>query len=382
MITISLTPLMTQSPKELLSTDLNRQDRRCSEAFAILKRGIQDRAFPGASVAIVHSGVLVALQGFGRFTYESNSPRGAADTIYDLASLTKVVATTASAMILYDRGHLPLDARVVDVLPGFATDDDRRSQVTIRMLLTHTSGIPAYERLFLRFITRDKLLASAMKLPLVNEPGSVTEYSDIGFILLGEIVSRIAGESLDSFSTRELFRPLQMLETTFRPQATLLPRIPPTENDRDFRNGIVQGGVNDENAWVLGGVAGHAGLFAPASDLARFAQCMLAGGCGLIRPETIELFTTQDHTFPGSTRFGLGWDKPTPPSQAGQYFSPSSFGHLGFTGTSLWIDPEKQLAVVLLTNRTWPDRSSQKIKEVRPAFHDAVVGAIQSGDRG
>lgn len=382
MITISPNPLMTQSPEELLPTDLNRQDRRFADAFAILKRGIQDRAFPGASVAVVHEGLLVALQGFGRFTYQSNSPRAADDTIYDLASLTKVVATTASAMILFDRGRLPLDARLVDVLPEFATDDDRRSEVTIRMLLTHTSGLPAYERLFLRFITRDKLLASAMKLPLVNEPGTVTEYSDVGFILLGEILSRIAGESLDSFSTRELFRPVHMLETTFRPQATLLPRIPPTENDRDFRNGIVQGGVNDENAWVLGGVAGHAGLFAPASDLARFAQCMLSDGCGLIRRETIELFTTQDHTFRGSTSFGLGWDKPTPPSQAGQHFSPRSFGHLGFTGTSLWIDPEKQLAVVLLTNRTWPDRSSQKVKEVRPAFHDAVVEAIQSGGRG
>jgi serine-type D-Ala-D-Ala carboxypeptidase len=373
---------MTESPEELLRTDLNRQDRRFSEAFAVLKREIEEHAFPAASVAVVHAGVIVALQGFGRFTYESNSPRAAYDTIYDLASLTKVVATTATAMILYDRGLLHLDSPVLELLPQFAADDDRRSEVTVRMLLTHTSGLPAYERLFLRFITRDKLLASAMKLPLVNEPGSVTEYSDVGFILLGEILARIANESLDSFCTRELFRPLQMLETTFRPQAILLPRIPPTENDRDFRNGIVQGGVNDENAWVLGGVAGHAGLFAPASDLARFAQCMLAGGSGLIRPDTIELFTTQDHTFPGSTRFGLGWDKPTPPSQAGQYFSPNSFGHLGFTGTSLWIDPEKQLAVGLLTNRTWPDRSSQKIKEVRPKFHDAIVEAIQSGGRG
>jgi CubicO group peptidase (beta-lactamase class C family) len=370
---------MAQSPEELLQTDLNGQDRRFGEAFAVIKRGIAHRAFPGASVAVVHSGVLVALEGFGRFTYESSSPRANSDTIYDLASLTKVVSTTAMAMILYDRGLLHLDMPVVELLPNFAAEDDRRSEVTVRMLLTHTSGLPAYERLFLRFVTRDKLLAAAIKLPLVHEPGTVTEYSDLGFILLGEILARLADQSLDSFATSELFRPLQMLETTFRPQASLLPRIAPTEIDRDFRNGIVKGGVNDENAWVLGGVAGHAGLFAPASDLARFAQCMLDGGCSLIRRETIELFAAQDHTFPGNTRFGLGWDKPTPPSQAGQYFSPQSFGHLGFTGTSLWIDPEKQLAVVLLTNRTWSDRSSQAIKEVRPKFHDAVVEAIQSG---
>ena len=176
---------MTESPEELLRTDFNGQDRRFGEAFAVIKRGISDRAFPGASVAIVHSGVLVALQGFGRFTYESSSPRANSDTIYDLASLTKVVSTTAMAMILYDRGVLHLDAPVIELLPQFATDDERRSEVTARMLLTHTSGLPAYERLFLRFVTRDKLLAAAMKLSLVNEPGTVTEYSDVGFILLG-----------------------------------------------------------------------------------------------------------------------------------------------------------------------------------------------------
>jgi len=372
---------MTQRLDELLQTDVKAQEKRFANAFTVLKVGISERAFPGASVAIVHQGAMVALQGFGRFTYETISPRVSHDTIYDLASLTKVVATTAIAMILYDRGLLHLDAPVVELLPQLASEDERRADVTIRMLLTHTSGLPAYERLFLRFVTRDKLLAAAMRLPLVNEPGSVTEYSDVGFILLGEILSRLAGESLDSFARREIFQPLGMAETTFRPQADLLPRIPPTEVDRDFRNGIVQGGVNDENAWILGGVSGHAGLFAPAADLARFAQCMLTGGCGVFRRETIDLFTAQDRTFSGSTRFGLGWDKPTPPSQAGRFFSPLSFGHLGFTGTSLWADPEKQLAIVLLTNRTWSDRSSQKIKEVRPRFHDAVVEALEAGDR-
>ena len=369
---------MSESSQELLKTALSGQERRFADAFTILKNGVVEKAFPGAVTAVVYQEELVALHGQGRFTYENSSPRVTPDTIYDLASLTKVVSTTASAMILFDRGLLNLDAPIVEFLPQFSGDDDRRSAVTIRMLLTHTSGLPAYERLFLRFVTRDKLLAGAMKLPLVNEPGSVTEYSDVGFILLGEILARLAGESLDSFSTREIFRPMGMTETTFRPAANLLARIPPTENDRDFRNGVVQGGVNDENAWVLGGVAGHAGLFAPAVDLARFAQCMLSGGCGLIRRETIKLFTTQDQTFRGSNRFGLGWDKPTPPSQAGQYFSPQSFGHLGFTGTSLWIDPEKQLAIILLSNRTWPDRSSQRIKEVRPRFHDAVVVALQA----
>lgn len=368
---------MIRSSEELLKPALNGQERTFAEAFAVLECGIAEEAFPGASIAVVHRGELVALHGFGQFTYEADSPRATHDSIYDLASLTKVVATTTAAMLLVDRGLLNVDTPVVDLLPQFAGDDTRRAEVTIRMLLTHTSGLPAYERLFLRYTTRDKLLAGAVRLPLVNEPGCVTDYSDVGFILLGEILSQLANDHLDSFCSREIFNPLQMLETTFRPLASWLPRIPPTEDDRDFRNGIVRGAVNDENAWVLGGVAGHAGLFATAYDLARFAQCMLADGYGLIRRDTLQLFSSQDHSFRGSTRFGLGWDKPTPPSQAGQYFSPQSFGHLGFTGTSLWIDPEKQLAVVLLTNRTWPDRSSQKIKEIRPRFHDAVIEAIQ-----
>ncbi len=369
---------MTRITPELLTPAFDGQERRFSRAFAILEQAIAAKAFPGASLAIVHGGKLVALHGTGRFSYERNATRVSRDAIYDLASLTKVVATTAMAMLLFDRGALHLDSLVVGLLPEFAGEDHRRAEVTVRMLLTHTSGLPAYERLFLRFHTRDRLLAGAARVPLVHDPGRATEYSDIGFILVGEILSRLAGESLDSFCVREVFRPLGMEETMFRPQTNWLARIPPTEEDRDFRNGIVQGAVNDENAWILGGVGGHAGLFSTAGDLARFAQCMLAGGCGLISHDTTERFTIQDHTYPGSTRFALGWDKPTAPSQSGQYFSPESYGHLGFTGTSLWIDPQRQLAVILLTNRTWPDRSSQKIKEIRPAFHDAIVEALQS----
>lgn len=369
---------MTPPSEDLLKVALDGQEQRFVKPFAILEKAIADCAFPGASTAIVSSGKLAALKGFGRFTYDRNSTRVTADTIYDLASLTKVLCTAAMAMVLFDRGLLKLDAPVIDYLPQFAGDDARRAGITIRMLLTHTSGLPAYERLFLRAISREKLLSAAMRLPLVNDPGSTTEYSDVGFILLGEILTLIAGERLDSFCAREIFTPLQMRDATFRPHTALVQRIPPTEEDRDFRNGIVQAAVNDENAWILGGVGGHAGLFSSALDVARFAQCLLTGGCGVFKPETVRLFTSQDRTFSGSTRFGLGWDKPTPPSQAGQFFSPSSFGHLGFTGTSLWADPEKQVAVVLLTNRTWPDRSSVKIKEVRPMFHDAVIAALRA----
>jgi CubicO group peptidase (beta-lactamase class C family) len=217
---------------------------------------------------------------------------------------------------------------------------------------------------------------AACTTPLVADPGTRAQYSDIGYIVLGELLSQVAEEPLDSFCQREIFGPLGMTETGFCPGADLVRRIPPTEDDQTFRHKIVRGEVNDENAWVLGGVAGHAGVFSTAADLARFAQCLLRGGGPILRRETVALFTRREATPPGTPRT-LGWDTPTPPSQSGRYLSPRSFGHLGFTGTSLWIDPERELAIILLTNRTWPDRNSQLIKEVRPAFHDAVVESLR-----
>ena len=318
----------------------------------------------------------MALKGLGRFTYDAASPEVTAATVFDLASVSKVVATTAMAMILYERGHLDLEAPVAAVLPEFASADPRRRAVTIRMLLAHSSGLPAYARLFDTASTRDALLKAASSAPLEADPGSRAEYSDLGFIILGEALARIASESLDSFCRREVFGPLAMSHTTFCPPDAWKSRIPPTADDRDFRRCVIQGEVHDENASVLGGVAGHAGVFAPAADLATFAHAMLRGGCPILRPETVELFARRESSPPGTSR-ALGWDTPRQPSQSGSHFSPRSFGHLGYTGTSLWIDPERVLSVTLLTNRTWPDRSSQKIKEVRPQFYDAIAEALR-----
>jgi CubicO group peptidase (beta-lactamase class C family) len=252
--------------------------------------------------------------------------------------------------------------------------------VTVRMLLAHSSGLPAYVRLFEKHRTRDEMLRAAFVTPLEADPGTHAEYSDIGFIVLGELLSRVAGEAIDTFCQREVFGPLGMSHTGFLPPADWKPLIPPTVDDRETRGRIIQGEVHDENAWAMGGVAGHAGVFGNCEDLARFAQCMLDGGRvpgsrQLLREETIKLFT-QRQTSPAGTSRALGWDTPSSPSQSGKHFSPHSFGHLGYTGTSLWIDPERDLAITLLTNRTWPDRSSQAIKQVRPQFHDAVVEAL------
>jgi CubicO group peptidase (beta-lactamase class C family) len=242
------------------------------------------------------------------------------------------------------------------------------------MLLAHSSGLPAYEKLFERVRTGDGLLRAAYELPLLRDPGSVEAYSDMGFIILGEALSRIAGESLNRFCQVHIFGPLGMASTSFCPPTDKRGSIPPTADDRWFRHRIVQGDVHDENAYVLGGVAGHAGVFASATDVATFAGGMLNGN--LVRQDTVSLFTRRE-TNPEGTSRALGWDTPSQPSQSGKYLSPASFGHLGYTGTSLWIDPERQLSVTLLTNRTWPDNRNQAIRQVRPAFHDAIVEALE-----
>jgi CubicO group peptidase (beta-lactamase class C family) len=355
------------------------QDDRFRSAFGIVEKAIAGRAFPGCSLAVTFRGELVAYKALGRFTYDPASPEVTTASIFDLASLTKVLAPAAMAMILYERGLLDLEAPVTAIVPEFASgladNDARRRDVTLRMLLAHNSGLPAYEKLFLRAHTREALLHAAFTTQLISAPGTLAEYSDIGFIILGVALERLADESLATFCQREVFGPLGMTRTTFNPAPTLKDSIPPTTDDRTFRHRIIQGEVQDENASVLGGVAGHAGLFSTSEDLAIFSHAVLNGGHPILRSSTVELFTRRESAPAGTSR-ALGWDTPSAPSQSGKYFSPRSFGHLGYTGTSLWIDADRQLSIILLTNRTWPDCQSQAIKQVRPAFHDAVIEVL------
>jgi serine-type D-Ala-D-Ala carboxypeptidase len=357
------------------------QEKQFARAFSIIRKGIERRAFPGAALAVTHRGALVASQGFGRFTYDDNAPLVHAETVFDLASVTKAVATTAVAMLLYERRRLLLDVPLSTYLPEFVSltpQDQRpaRALVTIRMLLAHSSGLPAYEKLFQCAQTRDELLRAVFATPLMAAPDTCAEYSDMGFILLGEVLARLADVPLDAFARQEIFTPLGMMRTRFNPPRQWKDEIPPTEDDRASRKRIIQGEVNDENAFVIGGVAGHAGAFAPATDVARFAECMLRGGAPLFQPATVKLFTRRQESPPGTSR-ALGWDTPSPPdSSSGRHFSQASYGHLGFTGASLWIDPGRLLSVTLLTNRTWPSRASQAVRQVRPAIHDAIVEAL------
>jgi CubicO group peptidase (beta-lactamase class C family) len=352
------------------------QERRFARAFALLDGAIARKAFPGAALAVTHGGQLLALRAFGRFTYDAASPEVLRETAWDLASLTKPIAAASMAMLLHERRCYSLDSAVVTFLQEFASAaDPRREQVTVRMLLEHSSGLPAHRKLYLEATGREAMVAAAMRVPLDSAPGARYEYSDIGFILLGELLERLAGERIDVFCQREVFAPLK-LNFYFSPYCPDLKKIPPTGTDTEYRHRIIQGEVGDENASAMGGIAAHAGLFGDALSVARYAECFLRGGSPIFQAETVQLFTTRATRPAGSSRTP-GWDTPSTPSQSGTRFSPRSFGHLGYTGTSLWCDPERGLSVTLLSNRTWPDATNQAIKEVRPLVHDAIVEAIE-----
>jgi beta-glucosidase-like glycosyl hydrolase/CubicO group peptidase (beta-lactamase class C family) len=351
-------------------------------AYDLLDRAVSDGAFPGGVLAVGLNDEL-AVHPFGHLTRDAKSPAVTADTIYDVASLTKPFVTTTAIMRLVQGGELSLDAPVVRFLPEWAAaaksdpDPSWRARVTVKMLLLHDSGLPAHRDFFLQAKTPEAVLARIMAEPLVREPGKEIEYSDLGFILLGQIVERLTGDPLDE-NAQDIFERLQMKNSLFKPPKNLRSRIAPTEEDTTYRKRLIQGEVHDENAYALGGVAGHAGLFSTAGDIAEFAQMMLNGGIyaqhRILRRSTINQFTAREAI--GNSARALGWDVPVQPSSSGQYFSAKSYGHTGFTGTSLWIDPERNLFVILLTNRVNPTRENEKIRQVRPALHDAIFESL------
>jgi CubicO group peptidase (beta-lactamase class C family) len=326
----------------------------------------------------------------GHFTYGSAERAVTPETVFDVASITKVVSTTAAAMLLYQRGVLDLDLPLGELLPGFVvgrSDGKLARRVTLRHLLAHNSGLPGYVEFYRTATTPGALYRACLELPIESEPGTRTEYSDPGFILLGKALEVLTREYLATWVRKEIFEPLSLTSTGFCPAAEEQPLIPPTEEDTTFRHCRIQGEVQDEHAWLLKGAGGHAGLFSNVPDLLHFAEeIMQAFGpeasASAKRPlferSTIEDFAKRQGPA-GSSR-ALGWDTPSSKdSSAGKHFSSHSIGHLGFSGCSLWIDLEASVTVVLLTNRTWPDRSAaagQSIREVRPAFHDAVRQAL------
>jgi CubicO group peptidase (beta-lactamase class C family) len=379
----NVTPLghgLDVSANEMTLVDIGAATQnKLAGVYKLLDSAVTERVFPGGTLAIGHSGAL-ALHSFGKHTYEPDAPPVNVDTIYDAASLTKPVVTASLVAMLTEAREVELDAPVARYLPEWAAAESsaERQLVTIRHLLTHTSGLPAHKEFFRTLHTKREVLSHAVAEPLIYAPGSQSIYSDIGFIVLGEVIERVTGRPLDDLANQRIFAPLRMAATSFNPPNPLLGRIPPTEFDSVLRNRLVHGEVHDENAWVMGGTAGHAGMFSTAADLAAFCQMLLNGGVyahrRLLRRATVAQFTSAA-PLAANTRT-LGWNVPTPNSSSGQYFSKSAFGHTGFTGTSLWLDPEKSLFVVLLTNRTYPSRDNDSIQRLRPALHDAIVKAL------
>lgn len=350
---------------------------------SLIRRAIEGHAFPGAAVAVGRSGSIVYRSGFGYYTYDSTRPVRET-SVFDMASLTKVIATTTAMMLLVEQGRIDLDAPVARYVPEFGRNG--KEAVTVRHLLSHTGGlIPyrAFHRMGLR--TREAVMEAIYDEALEYEPGTESRYSDFGPIVLAEVVERVTGQPFGTFVRTAVFEPLGMWHTGYRRSGAFDPATVPTEVDDYFRNRTLQGEVHDETAWILGGTAGHAGLFSTVSDLTRFATMMLNGGRigdrPFLKPETIRLFTTAVDTTGSHTR-ALGWDTRSPdgPSSAGRLFGRHSYGHTGFTGTSLWIDPDADLFVILLTNRVYPTRENSGHVPVRAALADLAWSALRTPD--
>jgi beta-N-acetylhexosaminidase len=372
------------NPMTLQPTDV-RGEALLRPAYNVIESAIADKAFPGATLAVGYKG-KVAIHAFGNLSYDANAPAVEPRTMYDIASLTKVVATTTLVAKLAE-GDFPvpldLDAKVERYLPEWAADSNAkdiewRHRVTVRHLLTHTSGLPPFKEYWRTSTSKQETLKRIFAEPLDYEPGSKEVYSDLGIILMAEIVERLTGRPLDELAKTYISSPVGMKDTMFRPPKSLWQWIAPTEFDKNLRHRLVQGEVHDENAFTMGGVSGHAGLFSTAPDLAAFCQMLLNGGIyahhRILKRATIAQFTTPQKLSSGTRT--LGWAVPTEGGSSGHYFSMQSFGHTGFTGTSIWIDQERQVFVVLLTNRVHPTRENMKIAQVRPAVADAVMQAL------
>ncbi len=329
-----------------------------------------DSAFPGAVVAAGYRDSVVLLAAVGHYGADDRRPV-TTETVYDLASLTKVIGLTTAAMMLVDSGKLALDAPVQRYVPAFQGPNKER--VMIRHLLTHSSGLPAWRPLYAESADREHALALVDTTPLMRQPGDTFVYSDLGAMILAQAVQAVSGQRLDDFLAARLFGPLGMTSTRYLPPESWRSRIAPTENDTVFRHRLLRGEVHDENAGRLGGVSGHAGLFSTAPDLATFARWLLR----LRRTDSLHVreFTQRQGIPPGSSR-ALGWDTPSENSSAGTKMGPNAFGHTGFTGTSIWFDPDRSLFIILLTNRVNPTRANTKILQVRRRVADLVNDAL------
>jgi CubicO group peptidase (beta-lactamase class C family) len=363
--TLALTPIAAPASDAAIRDSVRR----------ILDRALRDSAFPGAIAVVGRRNGVIAEYAVGHLDWAPGSPAVDAHTLWDMASLTKVVGMTSGLMQLVAAKRIDLDAPVQRYLPDWKGPNKER--VLVRQLSTHTSGLPAFKAYDQITHDPDSLAKLMFATPLDTTPGAKMVYSDIGAYLLGRIVEQVSGQSLDLYLHDHVFEPAGMHESMFRPPFALFPRIAPTEYDSTQRHRLVRGMVHDERAYYLGGVSAHAGLFSSASDMTRFAHMMMSGGTidgrNVIPAATIAQFTRRQ-----VADRALGWQKPDGSNSAGHKMSEEAFGHTGFTGTSIWMDPKNDVFVLLLTNRVNPTRNNGKIGRVRTQLADAVMTEILS----
>ena len=379
-------PVPAQAQTGAVPRDRSALAREVRDSIrGVLATAVADSAFPGAYAIVGDSRGILAEAGAGRIDWARSAARPARETLWDLASLTKIVATTTSLAQLIERGRVSLDAPVQRYVPEWTGDG--KELVTVRHLLTHTSGLPSFRPYDTLTHSPDSLAALLFSTALERKPGERMVYSDIGAFMMGQVVERVSGLPLDRYVERNIAAPLKLKETRFNPPTKWRKRIAPTEIDT-LRGGKVHGKVHDERAYYLGGVAAHAGLFGSARDLARFATMMLRGGtldaARILEPRTVALFTA--YADSGFSNRALGWQKPDRPvmpfrtpaaAWAGTLMSSRAYGHTGFTGTSIGIDPELDLYIILLSNRVNPTRNNPKIAGVRSRLADAVVAGVR-----
>ncbi|HAC15974.1 MAG TPA: hypothetical protein DCE78_08535 [Bacteroidetes bacterium] len=347
----------------------------------VMHDAIRNKFFPGGVVTIVKDDIIVHQDAYGYHDYDMMNPVRTTD-VFDLASISKIMGTTLGVMKLIDDGKLSLDDRISTFFPEFDTPE--KKDITIYQMLTHVSGLPAF-RVYIDKIKDKKTLVQAiLDEPLINKPGQEYVYSDLGIIVTALIVEKISGQSLDVFMDRNFYAPMGMNMTTYNPKKRgrwYTSRILPTEIDTIYRHKLIQGEVHDERAYYLEGVAGHAGLFSNAPDIAKFTSMLLNngvyGGKRFLKEETVSAFTKRQQPL---NRRGIGFDMKAINgfSSAGSKTSPETYGHTGFTGTSFWIDPDRKTAVIVLTNRTFPYRGSATgVSQVRAKIADIVIGSIE-----
>jgi CubicO group peptidase (beta-lactamase class C family) len=375
---------ITKAQQAAALKDLSAEEGLAASIDAVANKAIQEKNIPGAVILVGHRGQVIFKKAYGHRSLDPQVEPMTPDTIFDMASLTKVLATAPAVMLLIEKGKIHLDDRVANYLPPFGQQGKKK--ITIRQLLTHYGGLPGdlpdkeirytnKRKPSARAITR-KIYAVKLKAP----PGERFIYSDLGYVVLGKLVEKVTGKGLNQFTHEVIFAPLKMRSTEYRPSRKLMKTIAPTE--KKTWGEVVRGKVQDPTAYLLGGVAGHAGIFSTADDLARFGQMFLNGGSlegvPVLLPETVRQMTSPQSPATKKDIRGFGWDIETDYSTLrGSHFSSLSYGHTGYTGTSIWIDPPSQSYVIILTNRLHPENKGN-VKELRISVADLVGAAVNT----